>query len=221
MFVKDIMTAKVITITEDKTMLEAQELMKNSNIRRVPVVDDINRVLGIITDGDVGRASPTEASTLSRYEANYLLSRFKVKDVMTKDVISVRANSGLELVAGLMFQHKINSLPVVDEKGCLCGIVTDSDLFRAMVQIFGLDKNCTRITIDCTDKVGVIAQIGKMFADRGINIISITTHREPDGSHTEITLAADLSTVGMDVIEDIREAGFEVTDISTMKVKNG
>jgi acetoin utilization protein AcuB len=218
MLVKDIMTVNVITISEDKTMLEAQELMKGNNIRRVPVVDDIKRVLGIITDGDVGRASPSEASTLSRYEANYLLSRFKVKDVMTKEVITVRANSGLEDVAGLMFKNKINSLPVVDDKGCLCGIVTDSDLFRAMVQIFGLDRNCTRITIDCTDKVGVLANIGKMFADRGINIISVTTRRETDGSHTEVTVAADLSATGMDVIEDIREAGYNVTDISTVKV---
>jgi acetoin utilization protein AcuB len=218
MLVKDIMTVDVITISEDKTMLEAQELMKGHNIRRVPVVDDIKRVLGIITDGDVGRASPSEASTLSRYEANYLLSRFKVKDVMTKEVITVRANSGLEDVAGLMFKNKINSLPVVDDKGCLCGIVTDSDLFRAMVQIFGLDRNCTRITIDCTDKVGVLANIGKMFADRGINIISVTTRRETDGSHTEVTVAADLSATGMDVIEDIREAGYNVTDISTVKV---
>lgn len=218
MLVKDIMTVDVITISEDKTMLEAQELMKGHNIRRVPVVDDIKRVLGIITDGDVGRASPSEASTLSRYEANYLLSRFKVKDVMTKEVITVRANSGLEDVAGLMFKNKINSLPVVDDKGCLCGIVTDSDLFRAMVQIFGLDRNCTRITIDCTDKVGVLANIGKMFADRGINIISVTTRREADGSHTEVTVAADLSATGMDVIEDIREAGYNVTDISTVKV---
>ena len=121
MLVKDIMTTNVITISEDKTMLEAQELMKSQNIRRVPVVDDIKRVLGIITDGDVGRASPSEASTLSRYEANYLLSRFKVRDVMTKDVITVRGNSGLEDIASQMYKHKINSLPVVDDKGCLIG----------------------------------------------------------------------------------------------------
>ena len=130
MLVKDIMTTNVITISEDKTMLEAQELMKSQNIRRVPVVDDIKRVLGIITDGDVGRASPSEASTLSRYEANYLLSRFKVRDVMTKDVITVRGNSGLEDIASQMYKHKINSLPVVDDKGCLIGIVTDSDPCR-------------------------------------------------------------------------------------------
>ena len=218
MLVKDIMTTNVITISEDKTMLEAQELMKGQNIRRVPVVDDIKRVLGIITDGDVGRASPSEASTLSRYEANYLLSRFKVRDVMTKDVITVRGNSGLEDIASQMYKHKINSLPVVDDKGCLIGIVTDSDLFRAMVEIFGLDKSCTRVTIDCTDKIGVIAQLGKMFADRGINIISVNCLRSADDTHTEITIAADLSAFGMDVIEDIREAGYNVTDISTVKV---
>ena len=87
MLVKDFMTPNVLTISEDKSMLEARELMKSSAFRRIPVVDDIKRVMGIITDGDVGRTSPSDASTLSRYEANYLLSRLKVRDVMTRDVI--------------------------------------------------------------------------------------------------------------------------------------
>lgn len=72
MLVKEFMTKDVITITEDKNMLEVRELMRGKDKRRLPVVDDINRVRGIITDADVSRTSPTDATTLSRYEANYL-----------------------------------------------------------------------------------------------------------------------------------------------------
>jgi acetoin utilization protein AcuB len=219
MFVKDIMTSKVITISEDKTILEAQELMRGKNVRRVPVLGYNNLVVGIITDGDVGRASPSEASTLSKYEANYLLSRFKVRDVMTKAVITVRAESGLQDAANQMYKNKIGSLPVVDEGGALCGIITDTDIFRALVDIFGLNQNCTRITIDCTDKVGVLAEIGKLFADRNINIISVNTLNNDDGT-TEVTIAADLTQAGMDVIEAIREAGYDVTNITTVKAGN-
>lgn len=128
MLVKDFMTPNVLTISEDKSMLEARELMKSSAFRRIPVVDDIKRVMGIITDGDVGRTSPSDASTLSRYEANYLLSRLKVRDVMTRDVITVRDNSAIEDVAYILYKHKINALPVVNEDNRLCGIITDSDI---------------------------------------------------------------------------------------------
>ena len=108
MLVKDFMTPNVLTISEDKSMLEARELMKSSAFRRIPVVDDIKRVMGIITDGDVGRTSPSDASTLSRYEANYLLSRLKVRDVMTRDVITVRDNSAIEDVAYILYLSLIH-----------------------------------------------------------------------------------------------------------------
>ena len=208
MLVKDFMTPNVLTISEDKSMLEARELMKSSAFRRIPVVDDIKRVMGIITDGDVGRTSPSDASTLSRYEANYLLSRLKVRDVMTRDVITVRDNSAIEDVAYILYKHKINALPVVNEDNRLCGIITDSDIFRAFVTIMGIAKSCTRITIDVTDKVGVIADIGGMFRDQG---------KRNDADTTELTIRADLSQHGMDIIEQIREAGYDVTDISTVK----
>lgn len=80
----------------------------------------------------------------------------------------------------------------------------------------GIAKSCTRITVDVTDKVGVIADIGGMFRDQGINIISVVTKKN-DANTTELTIRADLSQHGMDIIEQIREAGYEVTDISTVK----
>ena len=217
MLVKDIMTPHVYTINQNQTLLELQGLMSDDNLRRVPVLNDAGQVVGIITDRDVKLASPSEASTLSRYEASYLLSRIKVKDVMTHNVKTVYATADLADVAALMYQDHVASVPVMDEENNLCGIVTDSDVFRALVDIFGLGKSSSRITLDASDKPGVLAEIAKLFADRGINIISCVTSTSKIQGETEVTITADLSQVGLGIVEEIREAGFNVTNISTIK----
>ncbi|MBQ9636224.1 MAG: CBS domain-containing protein [Acidaminococcaceae bacterium] len=220
MLVKDIMTPNVYTINQNQTLLELQGLMSDDHIRRVPVLNDAGQVVGIITDKDVKLASPSEASTLSRYEASYLLSRIKVKDVMTHNVKTVYATADLADVAALMYQDHIASVPVMDEvNNNLCGIVTDSDVFRALVDIFGLGQSASRITIDVSDKPGVLAEVAKMFADRGINIISCVTSETKVAGEKELTITADLSQIGLGIVEELREAGFSVTNISTIKAK--
>lgn len=219
MLVKDIMTPHVYTINQNQTLLELQGLMSDDNLRRVPVLNDAGQVVGIITDRDVKLASPSEASTLSRYEASYLLSRIKVKDVMTHNVKTVYATADLADVAALMYQDHIASVPVMDEENNLCGIVTDSDVFRALVDIFGLSQSASRITIDASDRPGVLAEIAKMFADHGINIISCVTNMTKVQGEAEVTITADLSQVGLGIIEEIREAGFNVTNITTGKAR--
>lgn len=215
MFVKELMTREVITITEERTMLEARELMRGKNLSRIPVVDDIARIRGIITDGDVGRSEPSDASTLSKYEASYLLSKIKVRDIMTKAVITVQETDAVEVAAFIMSKNGIGALPVVDEENKLCGIVTDSDIFKAFVDIMGMARTCTKITIDATDRVGVLADIAGIFKERDINIYSVVTRSTGENS-AEIILRADL-THGLDVIEEIREAGYTIQDISTVK----
>ena len=115
MFVKDIMTQNVRTINQNQTLLELQGLMRNENLRRIPVVNDAGQVVGIVTNTDVRQASPSEASTLSRYEASYLLSRIKVKDVMTHNVKTVFDHADLADVAALMYQDRIASVPVLND----------------------------------------------------------------------------------------------------------
>lgn len=217
MFIEEIMSTKLFTIKEEQSLLELRELMLNNNLRRVPVVNDVGCLKGIVTDGDVARCAPSDASTLSKYEANYLLGKLKVKDVMTKAVVTLKKTDAVETGAYLLYKNKIGALPVVDENGKVCGIVTDTDVFKVLVSIMGYASNSTKITIDSTDKVGVIADIANIFKNRGVNIISVIT-RSTGGENREIMIRADL-TNAMDIIEEIREAGFTITDISTLKVK--
>lgn len=216
MQVKDLMTKVVKVVTTEQSLLEIRELMLNNNLRRIPVVDGDGHLKGIVTDGDVSRATPSDASTLDRYEANYILGKLKAKDLMTKAVITVKAEDGVETAAYLMYKFKIGALPVVDATNKVVGIISDTDVFKAFVDLLGYAKTSTKITVDTQDKVGVLAELAEIFKNRGVNIISVVT-RKIGTKRAAITVRADL-TNAMDIIQTIRDAGFVITDISTLKV---
>lgn len=215
MLVKDIMTSDVVTVGEDQSMLEAREILRGKNLVSLPVTDDLKRIRGIITVDDIGKASPSDTSTLSRYEANYLLGRLKVKDVMRRTVVTVDADDTIEFVAYKLYKYRVNALPVVNNENRLCGIVSRSDIFRSIVEMMGMNRNCLRITIEAPDKVGVVAEISNIMKDDGINIISLVTKQNGDGT-AEVTIRAALNNNGMDIIEQIREAGYVVSDVMTL-----
>ncbi|WP_293554274.1 MULTISPECIES: CBS domain-containing protein [Phascolarctobacterium] len=215
MLVKDIMTSDVVTVGEDQSMLEAREILRGKNLVSLPVTDDLKRIRGIITVDDIGKASPSDSSTLSRYEANYLLGRLKVKDVMRRTVVTVDADDTIEFVAYKLYKYRVNALPVVNNENRLCGIVSRSDIFRSIVEMMGMNRNCLRITIEAPDKVGVVAEISNIMKDDGINIISLVTKQNGDGT-AEVTIRAALNNNGMDIIEQIREAGYVVSDVMTL-----
>ena len=130
--VKDWMTRKVITIIPDTSLPEAHRLMQEHQIRRLPVVKD-ERLIGIVTLGDVREAEPSDATSLSIWEVNYLLSRLKVEKIMTPDPITIFPNETIGQAAWLMLTNKISGLPVVDAKRRVVGIITESDIFRLVV----------------------------------------------------------------------------------------
>ncbi|MEW5961009.1 MAG: CBS domain-containing protein [Chloroflexota bacterium] len=131
--VKDWMTREVITIPPDISLPAAHRLMIDHKIRRLPVVKN-NKLVGIVTRGDVRGAKPSEASSLSIWEINYLLAKLKIKDIMTPNPVTVSPEATIEEVARIMLEKKISGLPVVDEGGQVAGIITESDIFRMVVQ---------------------------------------------------------------------------------------
>lgn len=216
MLVKDLMTASVVTIREDQTMLEARELLRGKGLTSLPVVDDIDRVRGIITLDDVGKASPTEGSTLSRYEANYLLGRLKVRDVMSRNVITVNDDDTMEYVAFQLYKNKVHALPVVDGNNRLCGIASQTDLFRSFVEMMGMSRSCMRITIAADDKVGFVADVTALFKENNVNIISLISHGNAEIG-AELIVRAEVGDGGLAVVESLREAGYNVTDIMSLQ----
>ncbi len=131
--VKNWMTREVVTVTSDTTLPAAHRIMTDYNIRRLPVVKD-NRLVGIVTLGDVREAEPSDATSLSVWEMNYLLSQLKVEKVMTKNPITISPFATISEAAWTMMEYKVSGLPVVDQHNAVLGIITESDIFRLVVQ---------------------------------------------------------------------------------------
>lgn len=134
--VKEWMTPEVITVTPDTPLPEAHRLMSEHQIRRLPVVRD-GQLVGMVTRGDVREAEPSDATTLSIWELNYLLAKLKINSVMTKAVITTVPDATIAEAAWLMLENKISGLPVVDAQGKIVGVITESDIFRLVVQEWG------------------------------------------------------------------------------------
>jgi acetoin utilization protein AcuB len=134
--VKDWMTSEVISVAPDVRLPEAHRLMTDNNIRRLPVVKN-DRLVGIVTRGDVRGAEPSDATSLTIWEVNYLISELKIKDIMVRNPLSILPNATLAEAAQLMLDNKISGLPVVDSSGKVIGIITESDIFRMVVQAWG------------------------------------------------------------------------------------
>jgi FOG: CBS domain len=130
------MTRNPITITPDTTVPEAQAIMRREKIQRLPVVEKNGKLVGIVTSLDLIHASPSPASSLDIYEMHYLLSKLKVEKVMTKNVITVIEDLPIEEAARIMADNQISGLPVMRGE-VLVGIITESDLFRLFIELFG------------------------------------------------------------------------------------
>jgi len=127
------MTKPVLTITPEASISNAHQMMKEHGVRRLPVVDH-GRLVGIITIGDVREASPSDATTLSIWELNYLWAQLTVDKVMTHHVTTIRSDQSIIDAAQIMLDQKISGLPVLDETGTLIGMLTESDVFRMLVR---------------------------------------------------------------------------------------
>lgn len=131
--VLDWMSKNVVTVQVDQTLPEAHALMKEHKVRRLPVLKG-DKLVGIVTLGDLREASPSDATSLSIFELNYLLAQLTIESIMTRDPLTVSPQTSLTEAAKLMLHHKVGGLPVL-ENDALAGIITETDIFRAFVHL--------------------------------------------------------------------------------------
>jgi len=176
MYVLNNMTSNPYTVTPDATIAETLELMRQKKVRRLPVLEN-GRLVGIITERKLLEVSPSPATSLSVFEINYLLAKTKVGSLMTRDVYTVMPGTLLEEAARIMRDHDVGALPVLDD-GQLVGIITETDLFDAFLEIMGYRSRGTRLSIDVEDdKPGNLAEIASIIAGQGVNIMNVATYR--------------------------------------------
>ena len=185
MFVGNRMSHPVISVPPDLPIVDALNLMKRERIRRTPVVKD-GRLVGIVSDKDLLNASPSPATSLSVWEMNYLLSKIKVKDVMTKEVLTVSEDTPIEEAARIMADNKIGGLPVMRD-GHIVGIITETDLFKIFLELMGARELGQRVTVLIPDKPGQIAKMTQAIANLGGNIIAFGQFTGEDPSNREVT----------------------------------
>lgn len=209
MYVKNRMTANPYTIAFNAPINELIELMREKNLKRVPVVDG-EKVVGMITHGDIQKVSPSKATTLSIYELNYLLSKTKVSDAMTKEVVTVSPDSLLEEAAVLMRENRISTLAVVSQDK-LEGIITESDIFDAFIDLLGFKDVGSRIAIESDDVPGALANIGEIFQSFDANITHIAAYRGP-GGRSDVVVRTN--TMNTELIEEkLKEHGYIVLSV--------
>jgi acetoin utilization protein AcuB len=172
MLVREWMNSNPVTITDDTSMMKAIHLMKQNRFRRLPVLHN-GELVGIITDRDLKEASPSKATTLDVHELYYLLAELHVKDIMTRNPLTVKAGETVERAAQLMLEHTISGMPVVDDKGKLVGIITQSDIFRAFMHITGVEQGGIQFAVRLEDKPGLIKEVVDLLRDKGARFVSL------------------------------------------------
>ena len=185
MIVGERMSHPVISVPPDMPIVDALNLMKREHIRRTPVIKD-GKLVGIVSDKDLLNASPSPATSLSVWEMNYLLSKIKVKDVMTKDVLSVTEGTPIEEAARIMADNKIGGLPVLRDSHVV-GIITETDLFKIFLELMGAREKGVRVTVLVPDKPGQLANLTQAIAGLGGNFIAFGQFAGEDPSNRLVT----------------------------------
>lgn len=197
MLVKERMSSPVITVKPDLPIMEALNLMKTNQIRRTPVVDKKGRLVGIISDKDLLDASPSDATSLSVWEINYLLSQITVAEIMTKKVLTVTEDTPIEEAARIMADNKIGGIPIM--RGAeVVGLITETDLFKIFLELMGARVDGVRVTAIVPEKRGELALITQAVAEAGGSFISFTQFEGKSETNREIVFKVsglDESTV--------------------------
>jgi len=209
MFVKSRMTSNPHTISPDATIADALELMRKNNIRRLPVVKN-GELVGIITEREILEVSPSKATTLSIFELNYLLSKTKVSAVMTKDVITVSPDTLLEEAAVLMRDNRIGALPVL-ENNKLVGIITETNIFDAFIDLLGFREAGTRIAVEVDDTPGILADVASVIKSYGANITHLVVYRSSSGKSVIVIRVNTTNTDEM--VNALEKQNYRVTSI--------
>lgn len=212
MKVKDRMTTGVKTVQLETSIAEGFRLMKDNNIRRLPVLEK-DKVVGIITLTDLHQATPSTATTLSIHELNYLLAKTKIKDILPKKqrVITVTPDNYIETAAKIMRFNKISGLPVVDKEK-LVGIVTETDIFDALIDILGVKRAHSRIDLLVRERPGTLAEIISLVAEAGINILNTVVYYEEKKDRYRIILRLE-SLDNDELIKKITAKGYEIESV--------
>ena len=209
MYVGWSMKTYLITVSPDTSVLKARELMDQHKISHLPVTDGRAHLLGIVTDRDLKQAWASPASTLSVYELTYVLQKLTVESIMARDLVTATPDMTIERAARLIHDHKIGALPVVkDEK--LVGIITSTDLMEVLLMALGMSDDSSRLSILARNRIGVLAEVGRVMQQAEINLRSVVTAPLQGTDDVWQMILRVNAAVQAKAVQVLRDAGFKV-----------
>ncbi len=209
MLVRDCMTKKLITIDAETPIIKAFRIMKDNNIRRLPVMRN-EKLAGVITDRDLKEATPSKATSLDVHEIYSLLSEVKVKDIMSKDLLTIGPDESIEKAAMLMLSKKISGLPVI-EAGNLTGVITQTDIFKAFVDISGLTRGGVKIAVELPDVPGTTQEVINTIRAHSGRILSVMTSYNADKEgHKHLFVRTDMDEKNLQELLEVVGKRFKI-----------
>jgi acetoin utilization protein AcuB len=217
MLVGDRMSKPVLSVSPETQVQDALAQMRKENVSRYPVLNKKGKLVGIVSESDLLNASPSEATTLSVWEINYLLSKITVERVMSKNVITVEEDCTLEEAARLMADHRIGGLPVI-RNDSVVGIITETDLFRLFLEMMGGRESGIRVSVLVKEQPGMLHRLTKAIDEAGGNIIAVSTFSGESTEDREVTLK--VSQMDVEALQNALDPVVEkICDLREIKIR--
>jgi len=213
MFVARTMKKKIVTATPSVSLYEAQRLMREHNIRQIPVVSEDGTLLGIVSDRDI-RAAVLPAGLVPGFtagKAEKFMKSTLVERVMTRKVVTAMLTDTLEDAIVLLHDYRVNALPVVDAAGKVAGMITRTDALKAFIDALGVGEVSSRLEVVVPDRPGTLAQLAAIIGSFNVNITSVLSSRHVEGGKRANFFRVATLNVGP-IRKAIEEAGFEILD---------
>ena len=215
MFVARTMKKKIVTAAPSVSLYEAQRLMREHNIRQIPVVSEDGTLLGIVSDRDI-RAAVLPAGLVPGFtagKAEKFMKSTLVERVMTRKVVTAMLTDTLEDAIVLLHDYRVNALPVVDAAGKVAGMITRTDALKAFIDALGVGEISSRLEVVVPDRPGTLAQLAAIIGSFNVNITSVLSSRHVEGGKRANFFRIATLNVGP-IRKAIEEAGFEILDPS-------
>ena len=205
MLVEKRMKRDPVTVSPEDSFRHAMTLIRQKGVRHLPVVEE-DRLVGIVTDRDIRQTSPSPATSLEIHELHYLLEKVRIREIMTRKVYTVTPDTPVEEAARLMLEHRIGGLPVLQE-GRLVGILTETDLLKAFVEVVGIQQEQTRLELVLEDQPGAFLKVCQTIQEQGGDIVSVVTATATHRGEQRKVLIFRLEGVKVDPLVEQLQAG--------------
>ena len=208
MIVAKRMMRNPVSVDENDSMKKAMDLLRERDIRHLPVLKDGEKLVGIVTERDIKQASPSPATALEIREIYYLLDKVKVRQIMTRRPYTISSTAPIEEAALIMREKRIGCLPVVDA-GKLVGILTETDILDAFIEAMGVSGPGYRVELALPNRPGMLFEVLKLLKDFDANIVSVATAPHDDTDRKILILRIETKNYKL-LKAAIKKAGYEI-----------